>query len=113
MLLLCVLGQGNTGQHKTMETNETTNIHINKNGSKSYYGYEQHTIVSEIYNCSDVSPIKLRPLHQYVNCSLPMEDEHEEMIVFQARFEKLVRHHTPVKLYQCRMYLLQLTCTES
>ena len=57
--------------------------------------------------------MRLRPLHQYVNCSVPMEDDDEEMIVLQAKFEKLIRHHTPVKLYQCRMYLLQLTCSES
>ena len=113
LFLLCIMGQCTQVTATPEEIAPTTNSSSKlMNESTSYYGYEQHSIVSEIYNCSDVSPMKLRPLHQYVNCSMPEEDDNEEMIVFQAKFEKLVRHHTPVKLYQCRMYLLQLTCSE-
>ena len=95
-------GQQDNNSTGTTESNESYRVKD-----------ENNRIIETIYNCSDIRPIKLRPLHQYVNCSVPEGDQEEEMIVLNARYEKLVRHHTPVRLYKCRMFLLQLTCTES
>jgi hypothetical protein len=70
-------------------------------------------IIRTIYNCSAISPVSLRPLHRSVNCSLPHSNTDEKMSVFTAKYRKLVRHVTRVTLHKCRMYLLELVCSES
>ena len=60
-MTLCVMGQSTPGGAIEPMKKPTETPGGGGNESRSYYGYEDHTIVSEIYNCSDVSPIKLIP----------------------------------------------------
>jgi hypothetical protein len=70
-------------------------------------------IIEVIFNCSKIKPTSLRQLHRSTNCSIPQGNAEDKMLVFNATYRKLIRHVTRVTLHKCRMFLLELVCTES